>query len=192
MNKDWFDRYLDRILVIALLIICVSYVGYVVYEKATTECALYGCSKKRWVTGKYCYTHYKEYDSNYVPNESKVCSASGCSLHRTKYSIYCVNHCCDVFECTHQTAVGQYYCEIHTCVELNCNNIVFVEKSTCDSCVEARKKANAEFYAAYQKSKKSKNKMPDCDDYWDEDEFLDDWDCKIPGGMDAEDYWDNW
>ncbi len=41
-------------------------------------------------------------------------------------------------------------------------------------------------------SKKYCTEWPDCDDYWDEDEFLDDWDGNIPDGSDAEDYWDNW
>ena len=41
-------------------------------------------------------------------------------------------------------------------------------------------------------SKKSYEEWPDCDDYWDEDEFLDDWDGNMPDGSDAMDYWDNW
>ncbi len=52
--------------------------------------------------------------------------------------------------------------------------------------------------SSYQKSnsKKSSRKScaewPDCDDYWDEDEFLDDWDGNMPDDSDAMDYWDNW
>ena len=54
--------------------------------------------------------------------------------------------------------------------------------------------------SSYKKStsKKSSKKSskcvewPDCDDYWDEDEFLDDWDGNMPDGSDAMDYWDNW
>ena len=43
-------------------------------------------------------------------------------------------------------------------------------------------------------SKKSSKSVewPDCDDYWDEDEFLDDWDGNMPDDSDAMDYWDNW
>ena len=41
-------------------------------------------------------------------------------------------------------------------------------------------------------SKKSCQEWPDCDDYWDEDEFLDDWDGNMPDDSDAMDYWDNW
>ena len=41
-------------------------------------------------------------------------------------------------------------------------------------------------------SKKASKEWPDCDDYWDEDEFLDDWDGNMPDGSDAMDYWDNW
>ena len=34
--------------------------------------------------------------------------------------------------------------------------------------------------------------MPDCDDYEDWDEFMDDWDGNMPDGSDASDYWDDW
>ncbi len=34
--------------------------------------------------------------------------------------------------------------------------------------------------------------MPDCDDYDDWREFIDDWDGNMPDGSDASDYWDNW
>lgn len=34
--------------------------------------------------------------------------------------------------------------------------------------------------------------MPDCDDYEDFDEFMDEWDGFMPDGSDAEDYWENW
>ncbi|MCR5604926.1 MAG: hypothetical protein K6G27_14675 [Lachnospiraceae bacterium] len=47
---------------------------------------------------------------------------------------------------------------------------------------------------SYSKSKKKEKEAewPDCDDYWDEDEFLDDWDGNMPDDSDAMDYWDNW
>ncbi len=34
--------------------------------------------------------------------------------------------------------------------------------------------------------------MPDCDDYDNWDDFMDDWDGNMPDGSDASDYWDNW
>ena len=34
--------------------------------------------------------------------------------------------------------------------------------------------------------------MPDCDDYADYDDFMDDWDGNMPDGSDAGEYWDNW
>ncbi len=37
-----------------------------------------------------------------------------------------------------------------------------------------------------------KDEMPDCDDYDNWGEFMDDWDGNIPDGSDASDYWDNW
>lgn len=48
--------------------------------------------------------------------------------------------------------------------------------------------------SAGRKSSKSSKcvEWPDCDDYWDEDEFLDDWDGNMPDDSDAMDYWDNW
>lgn len=42
------------------------------------------------------------------------------------------------------------------------------------------------------KNSNSKTSMPDCDDYEDFDEFMDDWDGRMPDGSDAEDYWENW
>ena len=50
----------------------------------------------------------------------------------------------------------------------------------------------------YGKKKSSMSKvgrgmdMPDCDDYDDLEDFLDDWEGCMPDGSDAEDYWDNW
>ena len=41
-------------------------------------------------------------------------------------------------------------------------------------------------------SKKCYKEWPDCDDYEDEDDFLDDWDGNMPDDSDAMDYWDNW
>ena len=34
--------------------------------------------------------------------------------------------------------------------------------------------------------------MPDCDDYEDFDEFMDEWEGRMPDGSNAEDYWENW
>ncbi len=34
--------------------------------------------------------------------------------------------------------------------------------------------------------------MPDCDDYEDWSEFMDDWDGFMPDESDASDYWDDW
>lgn len=43
-----------------------------------------------------------------------------------------------------------------------------------------------------KKSSKNTTSMPDCDDYESFDDFMDDWDGKMPDGSNAEDYWDNW
>lgn len=53
-------------------------------------------------------------------------------------------------------------------------------------------KKNSSYHNNYGKKSSSKYKMPDCDDYEDFDEFMDDWDGNMPDGSDAEDYWENW
>lgn len=51
---------------------------------------------------------------------------------------------------------------------------------------------------ANKETKKKKSKSyyeddyPDCDDYEDWEEFMDDWDGDMPGDSDASDYWDDW
>lgn len=37
-----------------------------------------------------------------------------------------------------------------------------------------------------------KTEMPDCDDYENYEDFMDDWDGYMPDGSDAEDYWEDW
>ena len=54
------------------------------------------------------------------------------------------------------------------------------------------KKSSSKKSSSKKSSKKSCQEWPDCDDYWDEDEFLDDWDGNMPDDSDAMDYWDNW
>lgn len=44
----------------------------------------------------------------------------------------------------------------------------------------------------YTTSKRHDYEMPDCDDYEDFDDFMDDWDGNMPDGSDAEDYWEDW
>ncbi len=53
-------------------------------------------------------------------------------------------------------------------------------------------KSSSKKSSSKKSSKKSCEEWPDCDDYWDEDEFLDDWDGNMPDDSDAMDYWDNW
>ena len=54
-------------------------------------------------------------------------------------------------------------------------------------------KSSSKYSSGKKSSKKSsKVEWPDCDDYEDEDDFLDDWDGNMPDGSDAMDYWDNW
>ncbi len=63
----------------------------------------------------------------------------------------------------------------------------YTKKNTKKSSGSSYKKSSGK-----KSSKKSCQEWPDCDDYWDEDEFLDDWDGNMPDGSDAMDYWDNW
>ena len=76
------------------------------------------------------------------------------------------------------------------------NNKKTTKKNSKSSYKKSTKKSSGS--GSYKKSsgkkssKKSCQEWPDCDDYWDEDEFLDDWDGNMPDDSDAMDYWDNW
>ena len=105
---------------------------------------------------------------------------------------------------------GSSYCSDHTCQagRTSCKNSVAGANAKCDSCKNKEKSAlkstskssysskNTTKTSSSKKSSSSKKKydynMPDCDDYEDWDDFMDDWDGCMPDGSDASDYWDNW
>ena len=70
-------------------------------------------------------------------------------------------------------------------------------KSSYSGKKNTTKKSNGSSYKKSTSKKSSKKsskhvEWPDCDDYEDEDDFLDDWDGNMPDDSDAMDYWDNW
>lgn len=113
--------------------------------------------------------------------------------------------------CTSQRAKGSLYCCAHTCGKgrSGCHNEVSSMNGKCSSCKAKEKaasssanKAKSSYSETTKKynnstkktssSSKKKYHMPDCDDYEDYEEFMDEWDGYMPDGSDAEDYWEDW
>lgn len=91
--------------------------------------------------------------------------------------------------CNRKCYSGDRYCYKHR-VKTSTNKKSKTGKSTKSGSSSMKKTG------PYNKDKSIKtycfNDMPDCDDYEDWGEFMDDWDGNMPDGSDASDYWDNW
>lgn len=103
-----------------------------------------------------------------LASAKKRCAVKGCNKSPMSYSSYCNLHGCMHSGCTRKRIDGSCYCSMHRSDS---------KKST------SKKKKKSYIY---------KIEMPDCDDYEDWEEFMDDWDGCMPDGSDASDYWDNW
>lgn len=118
------------------------------------------------------------------------CAKTGCSREVENKGDYCEDHInkkpvysgknkcllCD------DKRVGTYYCEFHSKM-YGYSPMKETKPSTSTSTYS---------YSNTTNKKDSSSSMPDCDDYEDIDEFLDDWEGNMPDGSDAEDYWFDW
>lgn len=133
------------------------------YAKSSDFCAKPGCNNKKYC-GSYCATH----DSCKIKSACKTANYGGRKI-------------CKKPSCGNTATYTDGYCGRHTSGKSKSSY------STSKSSTKSR--------SSYKKSSSPKKKcysMPDCDDYEDFDEFMDDWDGCMPDDSDAEDYWDNW
>lgn len=93
--------------------------------------------------------------------------------------------------CHNKCPAGTYYCSIHKSSsttkksrKTNTSKKTNTGKNNSGSSKNSRKKLTKKSYYT--------DDMPDCDDYDNWGEFMDDWDGNMPDGSDASDYWDNW
>lgn len=116
---------------------------------------------------------------------------SGSSSHGT----------CIEARCRNDRALGSAYCYLHKPFT---ENNTSKSKTSYSSSKSSSTKSSSSSSSSSKSSKKTSSTstkktsskksytMPDCDDYEDYDEFMDDWDGYMPDGSDAEDYWENW
>jgi len=149
------------------IIICLCAVLIFAVPVMADVCKQKGCTRKA-VPGPnrngYCYEHNPQ-------NKAIKCRVSGCRNKAYHGSVYCSTHECCLTSCKNKKVSGLGVCSSH--------------KKYQNSKPTASVKNNST-------SKKPKYEMPDCDDYETFDDFMDDWEGRMPDGSDAEDYWENW
>ena len=90
--------------------------------------------------------------------------------------------------CKRKCYSGDRYCyrhKINTATKKNSKTTknTYKRRSGSSKTSKGKKMTNKSYYT---------DEMPDCDDYDNWGEFMDDWDGNMPNGSDASDYWDNW
>ena len=95
--------------------------------------------------------------------------------------------------CKNKCAPGSSYCYIHKS-HSNVKKDSRWETKKSNSSKSTKKSSGSSKSGKRKITKKSyyTDDMPDCDDYDNWGEFMDDWDGNMPDGSDASDYWDNW
>jgi len=184
-------------------------------------CHKEGCDKETMKERNYCFSHtcscggcYEgvNYEGGRCEEHqnvevSKYCGVSNCNITKKDGGRYCSQHSCRAKDCTSYAGTKHRYCEYHRCDESGCENATYQISGIplfnhCDKHLTAYEKDVIKRYEAQEKAKKKqkhsssssskKQQDPDCDDYADFDEFMDDWDGRMPDGSDAEDYWEDW
>ena len=95
---------------------------------------------------------------------------------------------CIKADCSSEKASGSNYCYLHKPIPSSLSSSSSSKSNTTKSNYSS---GTGGTYKSTTKKSSSK-KMPDCDDYDSYDDFMDDWDGRMPDGSDAEDYWENW
>ena len=93
--------------------------------------------------------------------------------------------------CKNKCAPGSSYCYIH---KSSSNTKKNSKSATTKKSSTSKKSTGSSKSSRKRLTKKSyyTDDMPDCDDYDNWGDFMDDWDGNMPDGSDASDYWDNW
>lgn len=163
------------------------------------------------------YTNYCQHSgcrNETVDSKTDYCIKHKCAVGVCNYPKmgingieYCTGHyhseeskrTCGSRQCTAKKKTGSNYCAAHTCQKgrLGCYNKVSGSNEKCDNCKKKEKDNEKNKSVTYSTKKtttttKKKRRMPDCDDYDSYEDFMDDWDGRMPDGSDAEDYWENW
>ena len=109
---------------------------------------------------------------------------------------------CIKYGCDRTARSGSSYCYLHdsntssSSYRYNSstrrNSYSSSSSSTRTSSSSTSSSSSSRNTQANRNTSASRTAMPDCDDYDDFDEFMDDWDGFMPDGSDAEDYWENW
>lgn len=172
MKKRVSAGVFGRMAVVLLLVIAGVMQSAVPVTALRTTCKERNCDQDAVGGSDYCSFHKCS-----VEGCTKKVSKNGyCSSHQTKKSREGIekktSKTCAVNGCTKSPQKNSMYCKKHTCTKKNCYR---QKKSKALYCREHLKK-----------------EMPDCDDYDSFDDFMDDWDGRMPDGSDAEDYWENW
>ena len=166
------------LLLIVTSLVCMMIFAAPVY--ARDICKVSGCRNTAVSGSSYC----NEHKCSVFGCDNKVKKNGYCSKHQTTSSkktgtsettnskTTTSSKICAVNKCSSKVTTGSKYCSKHTCKKKNCYN---------------QKNANAEYCSQHLKTT-----MPDCDDYEDYEEFMDEWDGNMPDGSDAEDYWEEW
>ena len=96
--------------------------------------------------------------------------------------------------CNRKCYSGDRYCYKHKTYSTNKKNNKTTTKKTYNKDNSKKKTGSTNSSRRKKMTKKSyyTDDMPDCDDYDNWGEFMDDWDGNMPDGSDASDYWDNW
>jgi len=158
-----------------------------------------GCDKEAEIGSSYCSTH--------------KCRKAGCTDKKSSISYYCGSHKCKKMGCTKRGSKNYHgYCSSYHELKGDSSSGDSKSSSTTSSksgtsnkyssttskkygsSTTSKKYGSSTSSSKYSSKSKSEDKveMPDCDDYETYEDFMDDWDGYIPGGLDAEDYWEDW
>ena len=195
-NKSiWDDPGVCLFIIMVILSILVL---MATYEPKARICEKNGCDREADRDSIYCYIHNPNSDysvasrrivrtSYHTPG---TCCKDYCDEPAVDGDGYCSRHKCTVSGCRNPRESGSYYCTRHTCSCRNCNGRVV--DTANQRCEEHRLDRPRTSTSSLHHSSSSRIEWPDCDDYEEFDEFMDDWEGNMPDGSDAEDYWDNW
>ena len=113
------------------------------------------------------------------------CSKSGCDNKAAEGSSYCYIH--KPYRYTSHSTSRDY-----NSTDSNSTTTATTERSDSTRVTTNQPSTTRSSYSTQSSTSSYTGEMPDCDDYEDYDEFMDDWDGCMPDGSDAEDYWEDW
>lgn len=208
LEKRKINRGMSTIESMIAMIVVVVFVIWGIVSLFTSEkptCIRYGCDREQDKDSDYCYLHKS---SSYSGTSSGKTTGSKTGSSTSNYSSTVstsssTSDTCHHGSCEKKVISGSQYCSSHTCGKgrNGCYREVSSANEKCSSCKakesstsssNTRTSQNSSSYSKKSSSSSKNYEMPDCDDYENYDEFMDDWDGNMPDGSDAEDYWEDW